>query len=142
MSLPEPDLTAPGKPMLAHIVGVDGVERPFEIEQTKWGNCQDLMREIKDANPTDEELDRWDLTRREYEHFLMDLHDHQANTLDAMTAQEAAMIERHTGEKVERPALEKDQLGFLRLKDAPEPQEPTGEPEPPGRKPPEGTSWG
>jgi len=137
----DPDLTAPGKPMLARIIGDDGVARPFEIEQTKWNNCQDLMREIKDQLPTDADLARWNLTRPEYASFIMDIHDHESDTLDAMAAVEAR-IERHTGEKVERPALEKNRLGFLRLKDPPEQQEPTGEPEPPGREPPEGTSWG
>jgi hypothetical protein len=33
-------------------------------------NCEDLRRELVTARPTDEELARWHLTRREYEHFL------------------------------------------------------------------------
>ena len=137
----EPNLDEPGKPEIAWIEHEDGTRSPFEIPRSKFENCQNLMGEIRDRLPTDEELARWQLTRREYEHFIMDIHDSESDTLDAMAALEAR-IEQNTGEKVKRPELEKDRLGFRRLKHPPEETPPTGEPETGGREPPPGTSWG
>jgi hypothetical protein len=131
----EPDLTEPGKPM---IILVDG--GPYELEQTKFDNCQDLMGEIKDEIPTDEDLARWNLTLQEYAHFVMDLHDHEADRLDIMAA-DIARIEQVTGKKVELPETVKDRLGFRRLKDPP-PEGAASDETPAGREPPPGTSWG
>jgi hypothetical protein len=48
----------------------DGARSAYPVPQTKWDNREHLMRELGERLPTDEELARWQLTRREYEHFL------------------------------------------------------------------------
>jgi hypothetical protein len=114
----EPDLEAPGKSMFLRLLDENGVfTGDHEMTRTKFENCQDLMGEVEDRFPTEDDLARWELTQQEYEKFLLDLHDHEANRRSAM-AVEVAQIERATGKKVELPALEKDQLGFQRLKDS------------------------
>ena len=65
-----PNLGAPGKPLQAWVKLRDGNSTPYPLPQTKWDNCWDLRGELGDRTPTDEELARWELTRREYEHFL------------------------------------------------------------------------
>lgn len=132
----EPDLNEPGKPM---IILVDG--EPHELEQTKFQNCQDLMTQIRDRFPTEDELAQWDLTKREYEEFILQLHDHERFTQGEIT-REVAAIERNTGETVRLPELQKDRLGLRRLKNAPESPTTPDETTPPGREPPPGTSWG
>ena len=65
-----PDLGALGKPLEASVKQPDGTRSPYLFPQTKWDNCEDLRRELVTERPTDEDLARWHLTRREYEHFL------------------------------------------------------------------------
>jgi hypothetical protein len=70
-----PDLGAPGKPLETWIERPDGSRSVYPLPQTTWDNCEQLMRELHGRLPTDEELAQWQLTRREYEHFL---HRHAA----------------------------------------------------------------
>jgi len=65
-----PDLGALGKPLEWSIKQADGTRSPYLLPQTKGDNCADLRRELGSVQPTDEDLARWQLTRREYEHFL------------------------------------------------------------------------
>ncbi|MDF2749055.1 MAG: hypothetical protein K0T00_230 [Gaiellaceae bacterium] len=65
-----PDLGALGQPLEGSVKQPDGSRSPYLFPQTKLDNCEDLRRELVTARPTDEELARWHLTRREYEHFL------------------------------------------------------------------------
>ena len=65
-----PDLGALGKPLEGSVKQPDGTRSPYLFPQTKWDNCEDLRRELVTGRPTDEDLARWHLTRREYEHFL------------------------------------------------------------------------
>jgi hypothetical protein len=79
---------------------------------------------------------------REWGYFVVEMHEHQRDTLEHMTS-EVARIESATGEKIELPKLEKNRLGLLYLKDPPDETPPSGEPEPnAGRDLPPGTSWG
>jgi hypothetical protein len=132
----EPDLNKPGKPM---IIRIDGV--PHELEQTKFQNCQDLMTEVRGRFPTEDDLARWALTKREYDEFILQLHEHERFTQDEIV-REVAAIERNTGETVRLPKLEKDRLGLRRLKTPPEASTTPDETSPPGREPPPGISWG
>ena len=66
----EPDLGAPGRPLERWIDRPDGTRSLYPLPQTKWDNCAHLMRELQGRLPTDDELALWQLTRREYEHFL------------------------------------------------------------------------
>jgi hypothetical protein len=66
----EPDLGTAGKPVETWIERPDGTRSVYPVPQTKWDNCEHLMRELGERGPTDEDLARWELTRREYEHFL------------------------------------------------------------------------
>jgi hypothetical protein len=66
----EPDLSLPGKPLETWIDRPDGTPALYPAPQTKWDNCEHVMRELKGRHPTDSELAEWRLTRREYEHFL------------------------------------------------------------------------
>jgi hypothetical protein len=66
----QPNLEALGKPYEALVKRPDGTRAPYPLPQTKADNCADLRRELGDRRPTDEDLARWELTRREYEHFL------------------------------------------------------------------------
>jgi hypothetical protein len=66
----EPDLGMPGKPLETWIERPDGTSALYPVPQTKWDNCEHLLRELQGRHPTDAELTRWRLTRREYEHFL------------------------------------------------------------------------
>jgi hypothetical protein len=65
-----PNLDALGKPYEALVKLHDGTRAPYPLPQTKADNCADLRRELVDRRPTEEDLARWELTRREYEHFL------------------------------------------------------------------------
>lgn len=65
-----PDLSALGKPLEWSVKLPDGTRSPYLFPQTKGDNCADLQRELETERPTDEDLARWHLTRREYEHFL------------------------------------------------------------------------
>jgi hypothetical protein len=65
-----PDLGALGKPLEGSVKQPDGTRSPYLFPQTKLDNCEHLQRELEAERPTDEELARWHLTRREYEHFL------------------------------------------------------------------------
>ena len=65
-----PDLSALGKPLEWSVKLPDGTRSPYLFPQTKWDNCADLQRELEPNRPTDENLARWHLTRREYEYFL------------------------------------------------------------------------
>ena len=69
----EPDLGAAGKPLERWIERPDGTRSTrslYSVPQTKWDNCEHLTRELQGRLPTDDELAQWQLTRREYEHFL------------------------------------------------------------------------
>jgi hypothetical protein len=66
----QPNLDALGKPYETLVKLPDGTRAPYPLPQTKADNCADLRRELGDRRPTDEDLARWELTRREYEHFL------------------------------------------------------------------------
>ena len=66
----EPDLSLPGKPLETWIDRSDGTPALYPVPQTKWDNCEHLMRELEGRHPTDAELAQWRLTPREYEHFL------------------------------------------------------------------------
>ena len=66
----EPDLNLPGKPLETWIDRPDGTPALYPVPQTKWDNCEYLLRELEGRHPTDAELAQWRLTRREYEHFL------------------------------------------------------------------------
>lgn len=66
----QPNLDALGKPYETLVKLPDGTRAPYPLPQTKADNCADLRRELVDRSPTDEELARWELTRREYEHYL------------------------------------------------------------------------
>ena len=66
----EPDLGMPGKPLETWIDRPDGTAALYPVPQTKWDNCEHLMRALQGKRPTDAELAQWRLTRREYEHFL------------------------------------------------------------------------
>ena len=65
-----PDLGAPGKPLETWIDRPDGTRSLYPVPQTKWDNCAHLMRELQGRLPTDAELALWQLSWREYEHFL------------------------------------------------------------------------
>lgn len=66
----EPNLGAPGKPREVWLEQPDGTRSAYPLPQTKWDNCEGLMRELEDRLPTGEDLARWELTRSEYEEFL------------------------------------------------------------------------
>jgi hypothetical protein len=65
-----PNLDRPGKPLDALIKGRDGKKVVYPLPQTKWDNCMSLTRELEGQPLTNHDLTRWQLTRREYEHFL------------------------------------------------------------------------
>ena len=65
-----PNLDALGKPYTPLVRLPDGTRAPYPLPQTKADNCADLRRELGGRRPLEEELRRWELTRREYEHFL------------------------------------------------------------------------
>jgi hypothetical protein len=50
---------------------------------------------------------------REWGYFVVEMHEHQRDTLEHMTS-EVARIESATGEKIELPKLEKNRLGLGR----------------------------
>lgn len=109
----EPNLNEPGKP---EIIIIDDV--PREVERTKFKCCQELMGEIGDRLPAAAELARWELTKAEYDTFLMDLHEDQVDLRERRAATKAAH-ERTTGRNLELPEVEKDRLGLEHLKGEP-----------------------
>lgn len=66
----DPDLGAAGKPLETWIDRPDGTRCHYPVPQTKGDSCGHLMHELGGRGPTEEDLARWELTRREYEHFL------------------------------------------------------------------------
>ncbi len=66
----ELNLGLPGKPLETWIDRPDGKRVLYPVPQTKWDNCEHLTRELQGNPPTDDTLAEWELTRREYEHFL------------------------------------------------------------------------
>src|SRR5215203_5578639 len=111
----EPDLNEPGKPSTRVVDGVT-----HELRRTKFETCQELMGEIGDRYPTTDELARWELTKAEYDHFLLDLHDEEADLRDRMAVSRANHGQM-TGHNLELPELEKDRRGLSHLKQDPEP---------------------
>ena len=66
----EPDLHVPGKPRWALVTMPDGSRSVYPLPRTKWDNCMSLTHEVKSRKLTVADLTWWQLTRREYEHFL------------------------------------------------------------------------
>ena len=67
---PAPDLHAPGKPCWALVTMPDGSRSFYPLPRTKWDNCMSLTREAKGRKLSAADLTWWQLTRREYVHFL------------------------------------------------------------------------
>jgi hypothetical protein len=65
----EPELWPARKPLERWSEPRDGT-RSYPVAHTKWDHCAHLMRDLQGRVPSDEELAQWQLTRREYEHFL------------------------------------------------------------------------
>jgi hypothetical protein len=65
----ESELWAARKPLERWSEPRDGT-RSYPVAHTKWDRCAHLMRELQGRIPSDQELAQWQLTRREYEHFL------------------------------------------------------------------------
>jgi hypothetical protein len=139
----EPDLDAPGKPLIAQLKRDGGTLVPFEIEQTKRNNYQELCTVMGGADKvTRNAVEAAGLDWREWGYFVVEMLEDQRDTQEHITS-EVARIESATGEKIELPETVRDRLGLLHLKNPPEQTPPTGEREPPtGREPPPNTSWG
>ena len=133
----EPDLDAPGQPLIAKLDGAD-----YPIEQTKRDNYVGLCTAMGGADKvTPESIAAAGLDQREWSYFVVDMLEHDRDLWEHMTS-DVARIEANTGEKVDLPKLEKDRLGLLHLKDPPEETPPTDEPEPGAhRKLPSDVGW-
>ena len=67
---PEPDLHVPGKPRWALVRMPDGSRSFYPLPRTKWDNCMSLTQEVRGRKLSASDLTRWQLTRREFEHFV------------------------------------------------------------------------